>query len=233
MGQPIDADAEAGAADGKARKPCPSSLSSSVAVITAAKPRFAAQDSWFTSSTGHQRPERSSGTAWREPLNRKLTTQYGGAQTASQEKLGAAIAYGKGIYAPSDAAQPLRTRSVVDMLAKPGLMKTALPMPAQSDECEAPPHPPRRIFDGLVIYVNGSTYPLVSDHKLKQLLSQNGANLSIHLGRRKVTHVILGRPSGRSQAPGAGGGLASGKLDKEIKKMGGRGIKFVGVEWCV
>jgi hypothetical protein len=233
MGQPIEADAEAAAADGEARKSCPSSFSSSVAVVAAAKPRFAAQDTWFTSSTGHQRPERSSGTAWREPLNRKLTTQYRGAQAESRENLNAAIAYGKGIYAPPDARQPLRARSVVDMLAEPGLMKTTPSTTPQADECEAPPHPPRHIFDGLVIYVNGSTYPFVSDHKLKQLLSQNGANLSIHLGRRKVTHVILGRPSGRSQGSGAGGGLAGGKLDKEIKKMGGRGIKFVGVEWCV
>jgi len=85
------------------------------------------------------------------------------------------------------------------------------------------------IFDGLVIYINGSTHPLVSDHKLKQLLAENGAKLSIHLGRRQVTHVILGKPSG--PGVGAGGGLAGGKLEKEIKRIGGCGVKYVGVEW--
>jgi hypothetical protein len=87
----------------------------------------------------------------------------------------------------------------------------------------------RGIFDGLVIYINGSTYPLVSDHKLKQLLAENGAKLSLHLGRRQVTHVILGKPSG--PGVGAGGGLAGGKLEKEIKRIGGCRVKYVGVEW--
>lgn len=87
----------------------------------------------------------------------------------------------------------------------------------------------RSMFDGLVIYVNGSTHPLVSDHKLKHLLSEHGARLSLHLGRRQVTHVILGKPSGPNG--GAGGGLAGGKLEREIRRVGGCGIKFVGVEW--
>lgn len=86
-----------------------------------------------------------------------------------------------------------------------------------------------KIFDGLVIYVNGSTHPLISDHKLKHLLAQNGARMSIHLGRRQVTHVILGKPSGLNS--GAGGGLAGGKLEKEIRRVGGCGVKYVGVEW--
>jgi hypothetical protein len=86
-----------------------------------------------------------------------------------------------------------------------------------------------RIFDGLVVYVNGSTHPLVSDHKLKHLLSEHGARMSLHLGRRQVTHVILGKPSGPNG--GAGGGLAGGKLEKEIRRVGGCGIKSVGVEW--
>ena len=89
-----------------------------------------------------------------------------------------------------------------------------------------------KIFDGLVIYINGSTYPLISDHKLKCVLAENGAKLSIHLGRRQVTHVILGRPSG-TQGLGAGGGLAGSKIEKEIRRIGGCGVKYVGVEWLV
>lgn len=88
----------------------------------------------------------------------------------------------------------------------------------------------RGIFDELVIYINGSTYPLVSDHKLKQLLAENGARMSMHLGRRQVTHVILGKPS-QGVGSGAGGGLAGGKLEKEIRRIGGCGVKYVGVEW--
>ena len=90
----------------------------------------------------------------------------------------------------------------------------------------------RGMFDGLVIYINGSTYPMVSDHKLKQLLAENGATLSIHLGRRQVTHVILGKPCG-THGSGAGGGLAGGKLEKEIRRIGGCGIKYVGVDWAL
>jgi hypothetical protein len=86
-----------------------------------------------------------------------------------------------------------------------------------------------KIFDGLVVYINGSTHPLISDHKLKHVLVENGARMSIHLGRRKVTHVILGKPSGPNG--GAGGGLAGGKLEKEIRRKGGCGVKYVGVEW--
>ncbi|CAN8106376.1 unnamed protein product [Discula destructiva] len=88
-----------------------------------------------------------------------------------------------------------------------------------------------KIFDGLVVYVNGSTHPIISDHKLKHILVENGASMSIHLGRRKVTHVILGNPTGPSG--GAGGGLAGGKLEKEIRRVGGCGIKYVGVEWVL
>lgn len=83
----------------------------------------------------------------------------------------------------------------------------------------------RGVFDGLVIYINGSTMPAISDHKLKHLLAENGARLSISLGRRTVTHVILGNSGG------GGGGLASSKIEKEIKRIGGCSVKYVTVEW--
>lgn len=88
----------------------------------------------------------------------------------------------------------------------------------------------KKIFDGLCIYINGSTYPLIGDHKLKHILAENGAKLSLHLGRRQVTHVILGKPYGH-QGAGAGGGLSGTKIEKEIKRNRGCGIKYVGVEW--
>lgn len=92
----------------------------------------------------------------------------------------------------------------------------------------------RRIFDGVVVYLNGSTHPLISDHKLKHVLAENGASMSSHLGRRKVTHVILGRPAaGGYGSGGAGGGLAGGKLQREISKLGGPAVKFVSVQWVL
>ncbi|KAG8158617.1 hypothetical protein KVR01_011739 [Diaporthe batatas] len=100
-----------------------------------------------------------------------------------------------------------------------------------SAKTEGPSSSSRKIFDGLCIYVNGSTHPHISDHKLRHLLAQNGARMSIHLGRRQVTHVILGKPSGPNT--GAGGGLAGGKLEKEIRRVGGCGVKYVGVEWVL
>ncbi len=115
--------------------------------------------------------------------------------------------------------------SLSTMIAEERLMAAC----KTEDEARAEAVRKRGIFDGLVIYVNGSTHPLISDHKLKRLLSEHGARMSLHLGRRQVTHVILGKPAGPNS--GAGGGLAGGKLDKEIRRVGGCGVKYVGVEW--
>jgi hypothetical protein len=97
---------------------------------------------------------------------------------------------------------------------------------------DAPPVK-RGIFDGLVMYVNGSTQPLISDHKLKQMFAENGGSMSLHLGRRQVTHVVLGNASafGGNARGGSGGGLAATKIQKEIKTVRGCGVKYVGVEW--
>jgi hypothetical protein len=93
------------------------------------------------------------------------------------------------------------------------------------------PKPPQ-VFAGTCIYINGSTFPTISDHKLKHLLVSHGARLSIHLGRRSVSHVILGRANG-SAMPGAGGGLSASKMQKEITKIGGKNVKFVTAEWVM
>lgn len=90
----------------------------------------------------------------------------------------------------------------------------------------------KKIFDGLCVFINGSTAPMVGDHRLKQLLAENGARVSIALGRRTVTHVILGTPNGgAAKNSGAGGGLAASKIQKEILRVGGKGVKYVGVDW--
>ena len=89
----------------------------------------------------------------------------------------------------------------------------------------------KHLFAGTTIFVNGSPMPLISDHKLKHLLVSHGANLSLSLSRKSVTHVIVGRPSSSTVAgKGAGGGLAAGKLHKEIERYG-RQVKVVYAEW--
>ena len=70
---------------------------------------------------------------------------------------------------------------------------------------------------------------MVSDHKLKQLLAAHGAGHSIALGRRTVTHVVLGTITGKGI--GAGGGLAASKIQKEIARTGGNAVKFINAEW--
>ncbi|OTB09137.1 hypothetical protein M426DRAFT_316427 [Hypoxylon sp. CI-4A] len=152
-------------------------------------------------------------------------------------------------------------RSVADMLTKPGTMATSMSSfcsttaradpkaededrskltaeeklaaqrKAEDETRDAEKAQTRGIFDGVVVHINGSTHPLISDHKLKHVLAEHGAKTSINLGRRQVTHVILGRPAGGSR--GAGGGLAGGKLQKEIQKVGGCAVKFVGAEWIL
>jgi hypothetical protein len=89
---------------------------------------------------------------------------------------------------------------------------------------------PLQVFANLNIYVNGSTAPLISDHKLKHMLTRHGAGISIALRRRTVTHVIIGRPS---SSGGSGGGLSGSKLHKEISKTGGNNIKYVTAEWVL
>lgn len=102
------------------------------------------------------------------------------------------------------------------------------------------PLPPPPIFRGLTIYLNGSTAPLVSDHHLKQLFFQHGGAASISLGRRTVTHVIVGSGAdggggggGGGGGAGAGAGLAGTKIQKEIANVRGKGVKFVTAQWVL
>ncbi|KAJ5368832.1 uncharacterized protein N7496_008592, partial [Penicillium cataractarum] len=87
------------------------------------------------------------------------------------------------------------------------------------------------LFTGTTIYINGSTLPQISDHKLKSLLASHGATIAIGMARRTVTHVIIGQPCTKGQ--GAGGGLAAGKLQGEIERGGWKGVKVVGVDWIL
>jgi hypothetical protein len=109
--------------------------------------------------------------------------------------------------------------------------ETALGTQSQGEYLEPEKHE-KPIFAGLTIYLNGSTAPMIGDHKLKHLIASHGGNISIALGRRTVTHVILGKHND-GKGDGAGGGLASSKIQKEISRVGGKGVKYVGVEWVI
>jgi DNA-binding XRE family transcriptional regulator len=98
--------------------------------------------------------------------------------------------------------------------------------------------PTSSIFQSTCIYINGSTYPLISDHLLRQIIVQNGGTISIALGRRTVTHVVLTHKSksahGQSMQS-AGGGLANQKVRKEVERKGavGVGVKYVTAHWVI
>lgn len=101
-----------------------------------------------------------------------------------------------------------------------------------STEKEVEPSNPPGIFTGTTIFINGSTFPLISDHKLKHLLASNGANITILIDHKTVTHVVMGKPNGNGPG-GAGGGLAAAKLQRELQRRGSKSVRFVGVEWYV
>lgn len=113
---------------------------------------------------------------------------------------------------PFPSAQPRRANSTDDTTHT-------------SSQASDPPPDKLPIFRGLTIYLNGSTAPLISDHHLKQLFSQHGGSTSIALGRRTVTHVVVGED--------AGGGLAGTKIQKEVANVRGKGIKFVTARWVL
>lgn len=117
----------------------------------------------------------------------------------------------------------------VSVLHNKQLTNPAVPTRVEDDSPNDPLKPAdKQIFAGLCFYINGSTAPLVSDHRLKHMLAAHGARHSIALGRRSVTHVLLGTANAQG---GAGGGLAATKIQKEISKSGGKAVKFITAEW--
>ncbi|KAG7134725.1 DNA repair protein REV1 like [Verticillium longisporum] len=191
-------------------------------------------DPWNSSSTGHQRPDTRPGLGWRDSRNRKLVSQFRAGHTGGARESDTHGAGSEDFDPAVGAVVPKAVRerakcSVHDMLLAPGRMRETLP--AAADDVELGGGRGRGLFDGVVVYVNGSTAPLVSDHKFKRLLAENGARISLHLGRRQVTHVIVGQPVGGGR--GSGGGLAGMKLEREIKKMAGCAVKYVTAEWVL
>ncbi|KAF9696811.1 hypothetical protein EKO04_005647 [Ascochyta lentis] len=221
---------------------------------TAAPARRSFFDPWNSSSTGHQRAENrlSGSTSWRISRSLKLGEQYKGGLTGGK-RVADTVGAGSEDFSKDGrkengawdkGAKGLRTdgqQSLADFWSASKVSKKSVSekdiLPAQpkldveQDTLEAPLEPQERpIFQGLCFYVNGSTAPLISDHKLKHLLAAHGARHSIALGRRTVTHVILGTVNANG---GAGGGLAATKIQKEITRTGGKAVKYITVDWVL
>ncbi|KAJ4321182.1 hypothetical protein N0V94_003022 [Neodidymelliopsis sp. IMI 364377] len=219
-------------------------------------------DPWNSSSTGHQRAENrlSGSTSWRVSRNLKLSEQYKGGLTGGK-RVADTVGAGSENFAKDGrkdnggwekGAQGLRTNGQQSLADVWAVSKAAKRTTSKQEALQAvdsldqrldiepnlhgsvleSTSKPRekKLFEGLCFYVNGSTAPLVSDHKLKHLLATHGAQQSIALGRRTVTHVILGSINANG---GAGGGLAATKIQKEVSRIGGKGIKYVTVEWVL
>lgn len=224
-----------------------------------ANPSRAIFDPWNSVATGHQRAENSlsGSTSWRHSRNVKLSKQYRSGRGGGERVYDIVGAGSKDFGndgrklngSGEKGASGLRTSGQMSIMesfdSRNGRRDT--PMSEENtDEAqkatdtldddsldthdELEKEKPKQIFQNLCFYVNGSTAPLISDHKLKYLLAEHGASTSIGLGRRTVTHVIVG--NSRSNG-GAGGGLAGGKIQNEIARVGGKGVKFVNVEWVV
>ncbi|KAI9836859.1 MAG: hypothetical protein M1819_001024 [Sarea resinae] len=91
-----------------------------------------------------------------------------------------------------------------------------------------PSQKPKQLFAHLNIYINGSTAPLISDHRLKHLLATHGAHYAISPGKR-VTHIILGTRESR----GLAASLAATKVQREISRRRVGTVRYVCVEWYV
>jgi hypothetical protein len=232
--------------------PCPTGPITRVALHT--RTPF---DAWNSSSTGHQRAENLLGgsTSWRQSRQNKLGEQFisghgGGRRIADTVGAGSEdfLMYGRKANGGwEDGASGLRGRGQKDVKSwlKPppdlNMDKRVDVSSKEKDEdvdfesssrdkepeADTTPKPPQ-IFASLTFYINGSTAPLISDHKLKRLLAAHGATIALGLARRSVTHVILGTESARG---GVGGGLAGTKIQKEVARTGGKPVRFVGVEW--
>ncbi|KAF2268431.1 hypothetical protein CC78DRAFT_575904 [Lojkania enalia] len=201
----------------------------------------------------------SGSTSWRESRSLRLGEQFrgglGGGRRVAHSVGARSEGFGKderllhggwvkGVKGLREAGQKslmeswgVKKASRVDEEEKVGDSKSGGNMVDQVVDTEnvvsGPPgkeNAPKRIFDGLCFYLNGSTAPLVSDHKLKHLIVEHGGNMSIGHRRRTVTHIILGATSSHG---GAGGGLAGSKIHREMARARGKAARFVTAEWVV
>lgn len=212
----------------------------------AATPSRTAFDPWNSSATGHQRADNNrlaGSSSWRASRTMKLGFQYRAGAGGGKRVFDGVGAGSEGFgrdgrgEGGGGGGEKRGEGKMVAVTAGTKRKISEVDSDEEKQKQNPDPDPNPRIFQNLCIYLNGSTAPTISDHKLKHLLAEHGAQISLALGRRTVTHVILGTPNnhnkttGIQQHRGAGGGLAAGKIQKEIKRVGGCGVRYVGVEW--
>ncbi|KAK2592139.1 hypothetical protein QQS21_010177 [Conoideocrella luteorostrata] len=174
-------------------KPPPPSLPRTT---TAAAATF---DPWNSSSTGHQRPDHRPGTAWRDSRTRKVNSQFRGGEARirgawgsgterhGSDKEARRVIGRRGASVVDMLKKPGLMKNMEESLGgdekkKEKEKEKKQEKSREGDEIDvfAGSRKPRDedgdarrrergIFYGTVIYVNGSTYPLISDHKLKHL----------------------------------------------------------------
>ncbi|KAL5365782.1 hypothetical protein BJX96DRAFT_159745 [Aspergillus floccosus] len=209
-------------------------------------------DPWNSASSGHQHA-RSPGTNnphWQHVREQRLADQFQPRTKGSSRKKG------EWIWTNEDRPQESGQRDIRSMFKvnkgessiqqteSDGKKPTPEPRPEQPQpQAQSPSlqpskrpnlHPKaqaKQIFQGTTVYINAPSHPLLSDHKLKHLLVTHGATISLALTRR-VTHVLVGKPNAGA-GKGCGGGLAAGKLQREIARAGSRAVKVVFVDWYV
>ncbi|KAK3672210.1 hypothetical protein LTR78_007963 [Recurvomyces mirabilis] len=136
---------------------------------------------------------------------------------------------------PSDLLSPIDPHSSNSTNTSSGQPYTqqATDLSTNTAPADRGQQPPPQIFTNLTFYINGSTAPLISDHKLKYLIASHGGSHSTFLGRRTVTHVLITKPASSGYGRACGGGLAGTKIQKEIAKLKGEKVRFVMVEWVL
>lgn len=181
-------------------------------------PRQRTIDVYMTLSTGHQAGSGVSKPAsWHKSRSAKLNQQF----RSRPALLPVLLPPSAALAAP--APPPQRPApSLAGVQHAP-----AVPPPARSPALPSTANP-APVFARLSIYINGTTHPIISDLELKHRLAAHGAHVCSSVARKTTTHVIVS-PRARVGS-GAGGGLAAGKLQKEISSSQNT-IKYVSVHW--
>jgi hypothetical protein len=181
------------------------------------KPRQQRLELYNSASTGHQVSNGvSKPVVWHKSRQTKLNEQFKNSTLPLQLLASNA--------ATSSASANISKASVSSHIPS----NTTL----SSTSTASQPPTSSKIFANCAIYISGSTAPHISDHTLRHLLVSHGATVHALLRKTSTTHVILG--SAGKVGSGAGGGLAAGKLQKEIdkKRLGGT-LKYVSVHWVL
>jgi hypothetical protein len=238
-----------------------------------ARPLRVPFDPYHANPSGHQSGEGpATDASWRARRQAKLAAQFGGGIAGCFARAAAAVAQAK---AATTTTAMTTTTTTTTETEPPSTEKTVDDDGGEEASAGRELGSARsQILRGVVVYVDGSTMPLVSDHRLRRLVAQHGGGVSAYLARRAVTHVVLTRktrapppPPGadppadggpgaaqRQQPPSAvasrpttrasagherrpfraaGGGLAAGKMQREIVARRGAGIKYVTAAWIL